>query len=36
MANNGSYGNERTAATADSDYNTDPASGSFFHLDYKK
>uniref|UniRef100_A0A1B6FZ03 AP-3 complex subunit beta n=1 Tax=Cuerna arida TaxID=1464854 RepID=A0A1B6FZ03_9HEMI len=36
MANNGSYSNDRSSASADIDYATDPASGSFFNSDYKK
>lgn len=37
MSNNGSYGNtERGVPALDADYNADPASGSFFHSDYKK
>jgi len=36
MANNGSYSNDRPAAAADPESATDPASGSFFHSDYKK
>lgn len=37
MSNNGSYGNtERAMPAIDADYSADPASGSFFHSDYKK
>lgn len=37
MANNGSYSNERPSSGGDAaEYSTDPASGSFFHSDYKK
>lgn len=36
MSNNGSYGNDRPGSSSEPDYNIDPASGSFFHLDYKK
>jgi hypothetical protein len=36
MASNGSYNNERQGAGDATEYATDPASGSFFHSDYKK
>ncbi|PNF40562.1 AP-3 complex subunit beta-1 [Cryptotermes secundus] len=37
MASNGSYSNERPSSGGDApEYATDPASGSFFHSDYKK
>jgi hypothetical protein len=36
MASNGSYNNERQTAGDAPEYATDPASGSFFHSDYKK
>jgi hypothetical protein len=37
MASNGSYSNERQSTAGDTpEYATDPASGSFFHSDYKK
>lgn len=36
MSNNGSYGNERATPAIEMDYSADPASGSFFHSDYKK
>lgn len=37
MANNGSYSNDRPSSGGDGpEYSTDPASGSFFHSDYKK
>ncbi|XP_076660784.1 adaptor related protein complex 3 subunit ruby [Halictus rubicundus] len=34
--NGGSYGNDRSSSTADPELATDPASGGFFHSDYKK
>lgn len=37
MANNGSYSNDRPSSGGDApDYAADPASGGFFHSDYKK
>jgi hypothetical protein len=37
MASNGSYSNERPSSGGDvPEYATDPASGGFFHSDYKK
>ncbi|XP_049791279.1 AP-3 complex subunit beta-2 [Schistocerca nitens] len=37
MANNGSYSNDRPGAGGDTaEYASDPASGGFFHSDYKK
>lgn len=37
MASNGSYNNERPSSGGDAaEYSTDPASGGFFHSDYKK
>jgi AP-3 complex subunit beta len=36
MASNGSYSNERLSSGGDApEYSTDPASGSFFHSDYR-
>lgn len=34
--NGGSYSNERPSSASDADLATDPASGGFFHSDYKK
>ncbi|XP_043254894.1 AP-3 complex subunit beta-2 [Colletes gigas] len=34
--NGGSYSNDRPSSTADAELATDPASGGFFHSDYKK
>nr|CAD7200958.1 unnamed protein product [Timema douglasi] len=36
MASNGSYSNDRTSSGDPPDYAADPASGGFFHSDYKK
>ncbi|XP_069700513.1 AP-3 complex subunit beta-1 [Periplaneta americana] len=36
MASNGSYSNDRPSSGDPPEYSTDPASGSFFHSDYKK
>lgn len=37
MATNGSYsGNEKVSGVSEIEYATDPASGGFFHSDYKK
>lgn len=34
--NGGSYSNDRPSSTTDPELATDPASGGFFHSDYKK
>lgn len=34
--NNQSYSNERGASSLDVEFASDPASGGFFHADYKK
>lgn len=36
MSNNGSYNNDRPASAVEAELATDPASGGFFHSDYKK
>lgn len=36
MSNNGSYKNDWTPGGMEPDYSIDPASGGFFHSDYKK
>ncbi|KAE8737513.1 hypothetical protein FOCC_FOCC017028 [Frankliniella occidentalis] len=36
MSNNGSYNNDRPASGVEAELATDPASGGFFHSDYKK
>lgn len=33
---NANYGNERSSSSLDVEFASDPASGGFFHADYKK